>query len=114
IEAARQEVRRRPRSGEAWGHLGEVLADNGYHAPAATCFGHAARFDPDNPRWPYLHALELLDLGSTGEALPLVIAANAVAKTREEQGTTLYWIVWMMVEEGRVDEAAEYVRALTA
>src|SRR5260370_40365307 len=54
IETAFDDVRRDPRSGEAWGKLAAVTSVNGYTAQAAACLVQAERFDPANPRWPYL------------------------------------------------------------
>src|SRR4051812_22603606 len=60
VEAARQAVRRSPRSGAAWGELGMVLQANGYAAEAYACFVEAERRDPRDPAWPYFQALRLL------------------------------------------------------
>src|SRR5437764_828110 len=54
VGAALEEVRRRPRSGAAWGRLGMVLHANGFDEHVADCYRNAERFDPNNPRWPYL------------------------------------------------------------
>src|SRR5947209_3043949 len=59
VEAAREEVRRRPYSAAAWGRLGQVLHAHRYQAEADLCFAHAERLDPDDPRWPYLQGLDL-------------------------------------------------------
>src|SRR5947209_17934344 len=55
MQAALDEVRRAPRDGRAWGKLALVTAANGYHAESLACLAHAERFDPEDPRWPYLH-----------------------------------------------------------
>src|SRR5437868_5888615 len=67
VDGAREEVRRHPRSGAAWGKLGMVLGANGFQEPAVVCFGHAERFDPDNPRWPYLSGVQMLLDGRSRE-----------------------------------------------
>src|SRR5260370_5107403 len=60
IEAARDEVRRSPRSAAAWGRLGKILAAHGYQEPAGSCFSEAERLQPDEDRWPYFHGLTLM------------------------------------------------------
>src|SRR5260370_12204928 len=57
IETAFDDVRRDPRSGEAWGKLAAVTSVNGYTAQAAACLVQAERFHPPNPRSPYLRGL---------------------------------------------------------
>jgi tetratricopeptide (TPR) repeat protein len=57
IEAQRTKVRQEPRSGEAWGRLGQILMAQTHYEPAMTCFAQAERFDPKNARWPYYQGL---------------------------------------------------------
>jgi tetratricopeptide (TPR) repeat protein len=57
VEEARTKVLRQPRSAEAWGGLGKLLFANGMGEDSLVCFGEAARLDPAEPRWPYLHGL---------------------------------------------------------
>lgn len=57
IEAARELVARKPRSAEAWGRLGMVLAAHRLDSEAVTCYREAERLDPENGDWPYLAAL---------------------------------------------------------
>src|SRR5438067_660775 len=58
IETAREKVRHEPRSGTAWGNLGLVLIANGFDEQGRACLAHAERFDPVNPRWPYIHGIQ--------------------------------------------------------
>ncbi|MFL5242896.1 MAG: tetratricopeptide repeat protein [Gemmataceae bacterium] len=60
IESARKEVRQSPRSGAAWGKLGQVFAAHNYDSEAITCFAQAEELDPKEARWPYMHGLTLL------------------------------------------------------
>ena len=46
IQRATDAVRRRPRSGDAWGQLGMILHAHEYYAEAATCYQLASRLDP--------------------------------------------------------------------
>src|SRR5262249_32874405 len=51
----------RPWSGTAWGKLGKVLLAHGLPFEARDCFIQAEKYDPREPRWPYLHAETLLE-----------------------------------------------------
>lgn len=68
IESRVAEVRRRPRSGQAWGNLGLILFAYSRPIPARTCLDQAEQLDSRNPRWPYFQSL-LLAAESPGEAL---------------------------------------------
>ena len=57
IRAQQEIVRQEPYSGAAWGALGKVLYAHAYAPQANACFEEAERFDPQEPRWPYLRAL---------------------------------------------------------
>jgi tetratricopeptide (TPR) repeat protein len=70
VTAARESVRKTPRSAETWGRLGMVLGAHGYpEAPA--CLDVAARLDRNEPCWPYLAGILV---GSTrpDEAIPRI------------------------------------------
>src|ERR1041385_5300371 len=53
ITEARAAVLGAPRSAEARGRMGMVLLAHEVRAEARACFAQAAKFDPDEPRWPY-------------------------------------------------------------
>jgi tetratricopeptide (TPR) repeat protein len=57
IEEAVAQVKRSPRSAEAWGRLGLILTGNIFGDEALVCFEQAERLDRDNPRWPYHQGL---------------------------------------------------------
>lgn len=59
LTEARSRVVAQPRDPEAWGRYGQVLFAHRLSAEAATCFEQAARLDPREPRWPYLHGILL-------------------------------------------------------
>jgi tetratricopeptide (TPR) repeat protein len=112
IEAARQEVRRAPRSAATWGQLAMVLSAAGYSEPANISFGYAARFDPEDARWPYLHAIELAKMGSVPDSVLFLQKARTVARTQEERTTILFRLGRLLIEEGYLDSAAETVQEL--
>ena len=57
IRAQQDLVRQKPYSGGAWGSLGKVLYAHAFAPQANLCFEKAERYDPQEPRWPYLRAL---------------------------------------------------------
>ncbi len=87
VEAAREEVRRQPRSGAAWGELGKVLLANGYSDEAEGCFVRAEQFDPGEPRWPYLRASRML-LRDREAALPHLRRAVDLCEEKDPENTT--------------------------
>src|SRR5262245_3449040 len=60
IVKAREEVRQKPRSAQAWGHLGMVFHAHDFNQEANICFAQAAHLDPAEPTWPYLRGRSLL------------------------------------------------------
>jgi tetratricopeptide (TPR) repeat protein len=106
-----EEVRRAPRSAEAWGKLGFVLQANWYPVPAQVCFAHAQDLDPQDPRWPYLRADRLLG-ENRASALSLLRRALTLSRSPEQRGTVLYRLAQTLLEEGRLDEAERDLRAL--
>lgn len=62
------ELRRHPRSADAWGDLGSVLFAYRLDEAALRCLIEAENRDPRNPRWPYLQGL-ILQKGRPARAL---------------------------------------------
>jgi tetratricopeptide (TPR) repeat protein len=60
VDKACAGVEARPRSAEAWGHLGMVLFAQDIYAPSIPIFAEAERLDPREPRWPYFGGLALI------------------------------------------------------
>jgi tetratricopeptide (TPR) repeat protein len=87
IEEARAAVRRSPRSGAAWGKLGQVLLANGFSDESEECFAQAERFDPEEPRWTYLRASRLL-LHDPEAALPSLRRAVELCERKDRNNTT--------------------------
>jgi tetratricopeptide (TPR) repeat protein len=118
VEEAREEVRRQPRSAQAWGKLGMVLTANGYPEPGAECFEQAERLDPHDPRWPYLRGLQYLSgSASRGEArpqegIPLLRRALASARGTEECVVIRFRLALALIEDGQLDEAGRHLDAL--
>jgi tetratricopeptide (TPR) repeat protein len=106
-------VRAAPRSGEAWGRLGMAAAANGFPAEAGVCLARAEQLDPDNPRWPYLQAQTgVFDnsrepLGHLRRALPLAV-------TPGQRAAVHFRLALLLLEDGRLDDAAVALDALGA
>ena len=77
IEAARAEVRRAPRSADAWGRLGMMLVAHGaLTADANVCFAQAERLNSRDPRWPYFRGNSLLTSDAESALIHLTRAAE--------------------------------------
>jgi tetratricopeptide (TPR) repeat protein len=113
VENAQAAVRRQPRSGQAWGKLGMILAANSLPAPALECFTNAERFDARNPRWYYLHGERLL-YGRPREAIALLRLALAQADDDSQRTIILFRLAQALIEEGQLDEAQQRIEALHA
>src|SRR5437016_3622527 len=57
IGSAEAAVRRAPRSADAWGRLGMVLAAHSFYPESVVCFAAAQRLDSEEPRWPYFQGV---------------------------------------------------------
>src|SRR5262249_18267373 len=60
VKKSLHEVKRSPRSADAWGKLGMVLLANRFGRDSLTCITEAERLNPADPRWAYFAALLLL------------------------------------------------------
>jgi tetratricopeptide (TPR) repeat protein len=103
LDEQRNNVLRTPRSGEAWGQLGQALFVNGFEREAVACFAEAERLQPDEPRWPYLG----------GVCLSQSDRASAVERFRKAAGLSSarfkpelrFRLADVLLSEGRLDEA---------
>jgi tetratricopeptide (TPR) repeat protein len=110
IEAARQEVRRQPRSGQAWGMLGMVLGLHGYEE-SYQCFINAERFDPASARWPYFRAVAQCS-GDPHRGIPLLRQALALAENEQHRSAIRFRLALDLIEVGELDEAAQHLHEL--
>ncbi len=111
MRAALDEVHTAPRSGAAWGKLAMVAAANGYRDEALACLAEAERFDPHDPRWPYLHG-HLLLADEPHKALPLLELAREQAGSRAQQMAIRFRLALVLIEDGQLDAAEEHLQAL--
>lgn len=109
IQRTLDEVRATPRSGAAWGKLGSVLMHYEFIDETVTAFERAAEFSPDDPRWPYLHALAIdtinpdLALNKLRRATELTIDRPDMPRLRLAQSLT---------ERGLNEEAETHFKLL--
>lgn len=101
IEEGRVAVQRAPRSGQAWGRLGMVLSIHDVLPEADICFAQAERFEPREPRWPYLRGL-----ARSGEdpaaALP---SLQRAAEGCGDIPAPHLRLAELLIERGRLEEA---------
>jgi tetratricopeptide (TPR) repeat protein len=71
VDSAQAAVRRVPRSADAWGRLGIVLAAHGFYQESMRCFDEAEPLDPVEPRWPYFQGVMLTLSDRDAALIPL-------------------------------------------
>lgn len=111
VEKAVREVRRRPRSGEAWGKLGMLLTAQGFFQPAVDCFHRAQQFDPLEPRWPFLNGTVLLTVDPPA-ALPRLREALPLTRSPEIRAGMLFTLAVPLIEYEMLEEAEQHLQAL--
>jgi tetratricopeptide (TPR) repeat protein len=110
IEKARQKIKDSPYSAERWGELGMLLRGVRLPEPARVCFTQAARLDPKNVRWPYLHGESFLP-GDPDAALPyLRKAAELWDQPRPEHVAPWLRLGEVLVARGDLEEADRYLQ----
>lgn len=111
VREAQAAVRADPKSGSAWGRLGMVLHANGFTEHVPLCYSEAARLDPNDRAWPYLHGLFLGERQPT-EAVPLLERSLTLSRNTDEQAAAHFRLVLILTEEGRLEPAAGHLEAL--
>jgi tetratricopeptide (TPR) repeat protein len=89
-------------SGDAWGRLAMTLQVHELSAEAQNSFRWAARMDPRQPRWPYLHACLMREQDLATALALLREAANRMTAPVE---IPLLRLAEALVEAGRPDDA---------
>jgi tetratricopeptide (TPR) repeat protein len=115
VRLAREKVQKEPRSGAAWGELGEVFLANELDGEASVCFAQAERFDPKNPRWPYFLGGPFLNRGDRAGAVPYYQRAAALSDTAGDGNNAPRLILAeSLLTLGRLDEAEAAYRLVLA
>lgn len=107
VAAARRAVETDPRSADAWGKLGLVLAAHRFPDAALVCFREAERLAPTDSRWPYHQGLILggRDPAAAVEPLRRAVELGRSDALRLRLAETLLTL-------GRTDEAEAEFRQL--
>jgi tetratricopeptide (TPR) repeat protein len=111
VEVRLAKVRESPRSADAWGRLGTVLAAHNFEAAALACLAQAERLDPEEPRWPYYQGVAL-SLGDPEAALPKL--RRAVELCGDAPAAPRLVLAEVLLGQGHLDEAAGQYRHLLA
>jgi tetratricopeptide (TPR) repeat protein len=106
VTEARSAVATAPRSAAAWGRLGMVLFIHEFGDAARIAFTEAARLDPEEPRWPYLHGRLLYR--EPEQALPYL--EKAVALSHDRPLAPRLKLAETLLERGRLDAAEHHLR----
>lgn len=111
IETSRVAVVRAPRSGAAWGRLGETLQAAEFFPEARLCYSNAAVRDSQNFRWPYLGGT-LEQVGDPALAVRLLTRATELAAGRTD--SPRFQLARTLVEQGQFDQAEPHLKLLLA
>ncbi len=111
VSKALDEVRRRPRSRDAWSELSMALMANGFFKQAMLCFVQVERLDPAEPRWPYFQGALMLMYGNR-DGFPKLRRALDLTRSPEERAAVLFQLALALIEDGQLDEAEEHLGEL--
>lgn len=109
IETSRVAVVRAPRSGAAWGRLGEALHAALFNPEARFCYSNAAVREPKNFRWPYLGGV-IEQQGDPALAVRLLTRAMELAPPQND--SPRFQLARTLVEQGRFDQAGPHLQQL--
>lgn len=116
LRKARARVLAEPDSAEAWGVLGMTADTHGLLPRARTCYQVAARLDPGDWRWPFLHALALPD-GAPETVIGLLrrvrdLAPGEKAPARSAELAADLHLAHHLLRSGRPEEARPRLEAV--
>ena len=110
VEESQARVRQSFRSGAAWGNLGMILSIHDFLAEADTCFANAERFDPQEPRWPYLRGLSR----SGNDALGALPSLERAADLCGNLPAPHLRLAELLIEQGKLETAGSQIRLVLA
>jgi tetratricopeptide (TPR) repeat protein len=102
VTAARADVLRAPRSGQAWGHLGMVLVTHNFQEEGIRCLTEAERLDPQELRWPYFRGVLL---ANRDPAVGVPELRRAVELAPAETEAPRLRLAITLLRQGQWDEA---------
>ena len=105
---ARQAVKNSPASATAWGRLGMLYLAHAFMPEAEICLAQAAKLDPHDGGWAYLHALILLQ---TNREQSIPALEHAVTLFGNIAAPRLK-LAEVLLEQGRLDEAEKNFSAV--
>jgi tetratricopeptide (TPR) repeat protein len=108
VQGAMDEVKLRPRSGDAWGRLGLLLLAHDCREEAASCLAQAEKLSPGEPLWPYARA----QAAPPGDSR-FILACLERAAAGDDPAYRLA-LAEALLELGRLDEAAQSFRQALA
>ncbi|MBI5388180.1 MAG: tetratricopeptide repeat protein [Verrucomicrobia bacterium] len=111
LDQLTREVRGSPRAGTAWGKLGAAFFAYGFDKEAATAFTLAQKFSPDEPRWPYRHALVQIEMGAPPEQV-ITNLESAVRLSRDQADMPRLRLAQFLLERGRSEQAEPHFQQL--
>ena len=104
-------VARSPKSGAAWGQLGQALHAAEFNPEARLCYSNALARDQKNFRWPYL--LGLLELQDQPEAA-IAHLEQAATLAADKIDSPRFQLARALVERGEYEKAEPQLRLLLA
>jgi tetratricopeptide (TPR) repeat protein len=111
ITTSRTAVVRSPKSGAAWGRLGQALHAAEFLSAAQLCYSNALARDKNDFRWPYL--LGLLELQDQPDAAIIHLQqANALSHGKSDEPR--FQLARALIERGQYEEAASHLTLLLA
>jgi tetratricopeptide (TPR) repeat protein len=114
IAEAQERVRRQPRSGEAWGRLGQVFLAHDLESQALVCFCRAQEVRPNDARWHYFAGVLLGRTDVDGSVQHLKRAAELCAVNDAENTAPRLRLAEMLLEHEYLDSAEEQYRLVLA
>jgi len=105
LETQLANVRRQPRSADAWGRLGKTFMANEFRNEARESFAVAEALDSREGRWPYLTGMVVLGSDLDGAAA----AWERALTCPEPYPPTHYQLALVLSRLGRLDEAHRHL-----
>jgi tetratricopeptide (TPR) repeat protein len=106
VSEARWAVRRSPWSDRVRGRLGMLLQAHGEDPDAVTtCYAQAAKLNPTEPRWPYLHGVAVREKDPALSVSLLRRAVELADRQRNSPDAPLLVLADLLLDQGQLDEA---------